>query len=523
MKILKNDDDAQFNSRSSFGPKSSALDSLFILTYGDTICVAIVGILSLLRLPEPLWGDQALFMVGGEAIRNGAVLYQDFWDVKPPGIFGVYTLAGTLFGFTGVGMHVLDALWMGALGLMLRLTLARYFVRSWIAILLPWMAVGLYLSVIQPNDQMQVESLVGLPIYTLVWCTWMAVQQPEHRSRWLFLSGIAGGVVLLFKLIFLPFIAGFWLVYLLHSLVRQRQSVVSAMGHLIVPVVLGILMPIGPVMIYWASQGMLGEVYYTLVQHPARMVKELPSKQASEFIGTFVGWLKRSFPLLVLASLAGARLWKRMDFLMIQMVVWIGLGLAVISVQTLSWWAYHFFLLLVPMTVLAGKGIEVAVQLAQAKWGRVVVALALAVLLILNVRAIATTGYAMARSGLPINPDNLLAYQQRMSPLYPGLVNEVQWVNASGRVPGAIYVIGNPTLYVLSHRTQAIAFLGWIPEMMLREQWTVMGKQLEQARPVYLYIDRSNVQYIPSEFWPFVNRLYKSAQETTEGTWYELA
>ena len=520
MKVFQNDDDAQFDSNSR--SKSSVLNSPFILTYGDTICVAIVGLLSLLRLPEPLWGDQALFMVGGEAIRNGAVLYRDFWDVKPPGIFGVYTLAGTLFGFSGVGMHVLDALWMGALGLMLRLTLARYFVRSWIAILLPWMAVGLYLSIIQPNDQMQVESLVGLPIYTLVWCTWMAVKQPEHRSRWLFLSGIAGGVVLLFKLIFLPFIAGFWLVYLLHCLVRQRQSVVSAVGYLIVPVTLGILMPIGPVMIYWASQGMLGEVYYTLVQHPARMVKELQSKPISEFVSTLVSWVKRSFPLVLLASLAGAKLWKRMDFLMIQMVVWIGLGLAVISVQTLSWWAYHFFLLLVPMTVLAGKGIEVALQSDRAKWGRVVVAIALAVLLILNVRAIVKTGYAMARSGLPINPENLLAYQQRMSPLYPGLVNESQWVNAPGRVPGAIYVIGNPTLYVLSHRTQAIAFLGWIPEMMLREQWTVMGKQLEQARPVYLYIDKSNVQYIPSEFWPFVNRLYKSAQETAEGTWYEL-
>ena len=520
MKVFQNDDDAQFDSNSR--SKSSVLNSRFILTYGDTICVAIVGILSLLRLPEPLWGDQALFMVGGEAIRNGAVLYRDFWDVKPPGIFGAYTLAGTLFGFSGVGMHVLDVLWMGALGLMLRLTLARYFARSWIAILLPWMAVGLYLSVIQPNDQMQVESLVGLPIYTLVWCTWMAVKQPEHRSRWLFLSGVAGGVVLLFKLIFLPFIAGFWLVYLLHSLMRQRQSFVSAVGHLIVPVTLGILMPIVPVMIYWASQGMLGEIYYTLVQHPARMVKELPSKPISEFMSTSVGWFKRSFPLLVLASLAGARLWKRMDFLMIQMVVWLGLGLTVISVQTLSWWAYHFFLFLVPMTVLAGKGIEVALQSAHAKWGRVVVAIALAVLLVLNVRAIVKTGYAMTRSGLPINPENLLAYQKRISPLYSSLVNEAQWVNAPGRVPGAIYVIGNPTLYVLSHRTQAIAFLGWIPEMMLREQWTVMGKQLDKARPVYLYIDKSNVQYIPSEFWPFVNRLYKSAQETTEGTWYEL-
>ncbi len=319
--------------------KLPVLKSQFILTYGDYVCVAIVGVLSLLRLPEPLWGDQALFLVGGEAIRNGAVLYRDFWDVKPPGIFGVYMVAGTLFGFSGMGMHVFDAVWMGVLGLMLRLTMARYFVRSWIAILLPWIAVGLYLSVMQPNDQMQVETLVGLPIYALIWCTWMAVQQPEKRSRWLLLSGVAGGIVLLFKLIFLPLVLSFGLVYLLHCLFRQRQSVVSAVGHLLLPVTLGILMPLVPVMIYWASQGMLGEVYDTLIKLPPRMVKELPSKPISEFIATFVSWLKRSFPLLVLANLVASRLCKRMDFLMMQMGVWLGLGLVVISAHTLSWWA----------------------------------------------------------------------------------------------------------------------------------------------------------------------------------------
>ena len=502
--------------------KLPVLKSQFILTYGDYICVAIVGSLSLLRLPEPLWGDQALFMVGGETIRNGAMLYRDFWDVKPPGIYGAYTLAGVLFGFSGIGMHVFDAIWMGAVGLMLRLTLAHYFVRSWIAILQPWMAVGLYLSVIQPNDQMQVESLVGLPIYALVWCTWMAVQQPEKRSRWLFLSGIAGGIILLFKLIFLPLVLSFWLVYLLHCVVRQGHSVISAVGYLLVPITLGLLMPIVPVLIYWASQGMLEEVYYTLIKLPPRMIGELPSKPISEFVGTFASWLKRSFPLLVLASLAGVKLWKRMDFLMMQMVVWLGLGLVIISVQTLSWWAYHFFLLLVPMAVLAGKGIDVALQSVRPKWGRVVVLGALVVLLILNVRAIDKTGYAMARSGLPTSPENLLAYQKRMSPIYQMLSDEVGWVNDPVRLPGPIYVIGNPTLYVLSRRTQAIAFLGWIPAMMLREQWSTIEKQLDEARPTYLYIERNNVKFIPPEFWPFVNRVYKAAQETPEGTWYEL-
>jgi hypothetical protein len=81
--------------------------------------------------------DQALFIIGGEAISKGAILYRDFWDVKPPGIFGVYTLGGKLFGFTGAGIHIFDGVWMGARAIMLRVALGHYFTRSWIAMRSP--------------------------------------------------------------------------------------------------------------------------------------------------------------------------------------------------------------------------------------------------------------------------------------------------------------------------------------------------------------------------------------------------
>lgn len=50
----------------------------------------------LLRLPsivEPYWyGDEGIYAVIGQAIRDGAVLYRDIWDNKPPGLYLIYAL-----------------------------------------------------------------------------------------------------------------------------------------------------------------------------------------------------------------------------------------------------------------------------------------------------------------------------------------------------------------------------------------------------------------------------------------------
>ena len=495
-----------------------------LLRYGEISVIAIVIFLALLRVPEPFWVDQVPFMLYAEQFAKGALLYRDFWDIKPPGIYGVYLIAGKMFGFTGVGMHLFDGFWMIALAAMLRLTLAQYFTRSWIAILLPWLSAGVYFSVLDPNDQMQVETLIGLPMYTLVWCTWQAIQHPKTRWRWLFLSGIAGGIILLFKLIFLPLIVGLWLVYLLHALVKQKQPWVMAVVNSVVPVLLGISMPIIPVLLYWASTGMLGDAFYTMVQHPVIMVKNLPKKPFMTLIKSIFSWFRRFAPLTVLSVLAIVRMirTKKLDYLMIQMIVWLGLGLITISIQTQSWWRYHFFLLLVPIVVLAAKGIDLALQSPSRRWDRGLVAVCLLGIVGFNVLAVGKMGLAMTRSGFPFAPETQLAYQTQLSPTYALAEQEVKFVNEPGRKPGPIYVIGDPTLYVLSNRTQAIPLLGTISAILLPDQWTLMQTQLKTARPAYLYIVNDDVQYIPAEFFEFLKQMYSPARKTIGGNWYEI-
>jgi len=196
--------------------------------------------------------------------------------------------------------------------------------------------------------------------------------------------------------------------------------------------------------------------------------------------------------------------------------------LLTISIQTQSWWRYHFFLLLVPIAVLAAKGIDLALQSQARRWNRGLVAACLLGLVGFNVLAVGNTSMAMARSGLPLTSETQLAYQTQLAPNYALAEEAVKFVNEPGRKPGPMYVIGDPTFYVLANRTQAIPLLGTISAILLPNQWTLMQAQLKAARPPYLYIVNNDVQYIPVEFFEFLKQMYSPAQKTIGGTWYEI-
>jgi hypothetical protein len=65
--------------------------------------VLLILVAIILRLPnlfEPYWyGDEAIYLTFGEAIRQGRVPYLEIFDHKPPAIYILAALAGSLFWF----------------------------------------------------------------------------------------------------------------------------------------------------------------------------------------------------------------------------------------------------------------------------------------------------------------------------------------------------------------------------------------------------------------------------------------
>lgn len=62
--------------------------------------IAVLVIIFLLRLPslfEPYWyGDEGIYLILGQTMQRGAVLYRDIWDNKPPLLYMIYALHPTL-------------------------------------------------------------------------------------------------------------------------------------------------------------------------------------------------------------------------------------------------------------------------------------------------------------------------------------------------------------------------------------------------------------------------------------------
>jgi hypothetical protein len=490
----------------------------------DYIAFGTVLLLGIMRLPEPLWGDQALFLVGGEAIHAGALLYRDFWDLKPPGIYGLYTLAGSLFGFHEVGMHLMDLLWMLGLALGLRVTLGNRFSTPWVAKLLPWIAVGTYFAIIDPRQQMQVESLVGLPLYFTAWFLTKAGQLPfrerGYRWRYLVLAGVTGGIVLLMKLIYLPLLLAFWTIYLLHGVLKRGEKLWLSLGDSFGFLLLGVMLPITPVLLYWLVTGTLDDAFYTMFQHPPKMLKELPHIEPVRFWKAFA-WFCRNFtPMLVLAGVAIVYSFRRLDLLMMQMSVWLGLGLLMVFAQSQSWWTYHFVLFLVPVAVLGGLGMDCLWRSRQS-FRRGFVIAALLYMVALNLLGFAQMTLSMVRSQFDFTATGLARYHRLVSPVYAEATAETAFLKQPNSLPGKVYFIGDPVFYLVSDRAQAVPLVGWIPEILLREQWVELVAQIQRAKPAYLFVDAYDQSYVPESFMRSLMSDYRVLRRSQVGTWYE--
>src|SRR5438477_2964269 len=189
----------------------------------DLLTVGITALLGVMHLPCPFGGDQTLFVLYALKLSQGADLYRDVWDVKQPGIFSFYLLAGKLFGFSEVGVHTLELLYMTGFSVALIFTCKRYFRTPWVASLVPLLSVGFYYAFAGSNHLTKLEPLVGFPIFLLLYWACEASSNDKHVRGLFFLSGLMGGVVLLFKLVLLPIPLASWLAALVFA-ARGKSS-----------------------------------------------------------------------------------------------------------------------------------------------------------------------------------------------------------------------------------------------------------------------------------------------------------
>jgi len=497
---------------------------------GDLLVLLAVLALGLLHLPYPFGWDQSLFTLGGERLAAGGVLYRDFWDVKQPGIYGFYLVAGRLCGFSEPGVHLFELLWMMAFARTLLVTLRRRWGPGPAATLAPLFVVGAYYAGATDYYLTQVEGLVGFPLYLTLWFATRGADE-EPRAWRAFASGLCGAVVLLFKLVFLPLVAAFWLLALVDA--ARRRGVARALAVVALPVALGLLLPIAAVLVFFARLDLLGTLVWTYFTHPAYLLAQIHGGQAARLVDGLQRFLLRFAPLVGLATVGAGATGGRRDPLGIGLVVWLAVGIPVILVQRWSGWPYHELLLLAPLGVLAAAGVGALAPFLDRPGaeGRAARRLAVAGLVALFAGLIgfaAMKGAQLARAGFALTAAGRATYQERVSGPYRGISQDAALLAAPGRRPGTVFTIENPIVYRLAGRPVAPAFRGVLfPMAMGAAEWAALTERLAGAPPAFILVEW---RYLPlmtgsapraASLAGYLAAGYRVAFTTDRGAWYE--
>ncbi|MCB0602866.1 MAG: glycosyltransferase family 39 protein [Saprospiraceae bacterium] len=263
------------------------------------ILVLVVLVLSrLYYLPIAFDRDEGSYLYFGKLILHGELPYQDFYEIKPPGIFYSYALIAALFGTSPIGAHVaLLAIKLASGYLLFRIS-RRYADSSfaWLAIL----AYGLYST----NPYLQDLAMVSEHLTTL--CTlggiWMLHQALDKKKNfWWIGSGIILAWSVLIKqtglFYFLPAI-----VIAIGETKAQRQPM-PWKGLIFL---LGASISTGLVMLLllW-MQGSLPEAYHWLVERPLNYAEVIGDDQKTDLRSHFISLASKTLWMLGIVSAVG--------------------------------------------------------------------------------------------------------------------------------------------------------------------------------------------------------------------------
>jgi hypothetical protein len=460
----------------------------------DAFALLFVLTLGLVNLPQPFAWDQALFAINARVLNDGGALYRDVWDVKQPGIYLFYWLGGRAFGFSEAGIHALELLWNLGLALAILTMLRRSFRVSWGPAVAAVLAVGYACALMRDGDITQVESLVGLPLFICA-----AASLPEAAGPPRFggavVSGIAGSVALLFKLVFAPIVVSFWLLALIEAVRLESTGRARRLVRLTTAFGLGAMIPIATTIAWLAASGVLGQAWHVWTDVSARYLAMAQQSGHHRLLRAGRWFTGGWWPVLVLAVLGIAPAIRRRG-IGVRMVAWIIVASIVIFLQRWSYWQYQFLLFAVPIGVLAALGTEWLARSSReagARVRRVALAAILVAAVFSAVAALAIRLVPLVQNGFALSDAGRARYMEAVSSddLYAVLRRDTELLRRPSARRGPIYVLGNPMINWITDRVPAAPRHGAVlPSYMSPQDWEGVTARLVTHPPAYVVLQK---------------------------------
>ena len=486
------------------------------------LTIALIGAS---RIPEPFDGDQALFTLMARSLHRGATLYVDVWDNKQPGIFLFYGLAGRVFGFSEVGVHLFELIYQLITAAVLMWLMQRELRQRSVACLAAFLTVGSFYLSATGWHLGQVEGLVGLPILVSLALASQSAGSPTERRTRMLGAGAAAGVVALFKLMLAPIPALAWLVAYSAHRSEEGPSADRFFRDWLLPAVTGTGLVLGGTALWAGLRGGLPELFWATFTYPVLASAELAQAPWAR-LGHSALWFVRSYGIGILLAAGCGLGWRgwRKEIAVIQALAWLLLGAGAIVAQKLSFYEYHFLLLVPPLGILAARGSDGVVE--RVDWLRARPQVAVVALTAMAVGGGYRPTLTRVSSALHVlaEPSPLIAYQDRRSPAYRRWHSELAFLNHSSALAGPIYVFGDPRVLWLGHREQAGAIHGWSWGKFVQPLWDRLPRQLDTTRPAYVLVSPQFAELLRERSpatMALLRERYQVRDSSRSGTWYQ--
>lgn len=461
------------------------------------IALLLLVLFAALRYFYPLAGDQTLFLLGAKLMAAGKDLYIDFWDIKQPGIFYLYKLGGSLFGFTQQGIRILDAAWMILGSLFIFVTLRGYYYHRWLSAAVPVAAFVSYYAFSWNWQLSQLEIFVALPIFLSLW-----LLTGRHRTgrarllRYLLSGAVAGGVVT-FKLALAPiFIVAFALAVIETASVRRPLPLLLHGVRLLAAYAAGVFTVLGAVCLVFWMKGALDELLWTSFVFPFHAIAETQGKPLLRLVRGLTWFAASLFPWLLLSVFVLPRVFKADEPMLTRlMLAWFLVGFASIVLQSFSWYEYHYLLLFLPVAVLGVRGLDLLLQRLADRMGDErpwTMRGASAFLCLLAIAPVLPAGISGAFDYLRafrLDRVGIEGFRAEHGRFYAE-ASQVGDIIRNDPLPGDIYVFGYPLIYLKSERAPALPISGWTWEYHLKSEWETLPGELKRATPAFIFVEQ---------------------------------
>lgn len=489
------------------------------------LAVLIVCGLGITAIYFPFGPDQSVVMGAATSIRDGGLLYVDYWDNKQPGLYWFYALAGSLFGYTEQGVHTFELIFLLLFSGFLMLSLRPFLSAPYLSALAPIATIATYYAAVTEYELTQSEFVVSVPIFIGLFCVLKGNQKNTTTAVFWMLSGVAAAITVLFKLILVPIFIGFW-VWGLWSARNQTASVTDLLGARILPVFVGGAGVIFCILFWFYQAGNLPQLIWTSFTYPTQALLEAPSAVPSRLITAAAFYTQYLLVWLPFAGYCIFRLFKNQAPQPVAYIaIWLVIACVLFLIQRFSWWQYHTLMFFVPTGLLAVFGLDLVIkdlfpstESVRRYWASAILAVTL---------------MGSLYSPFIIRTEKLLhhtfisgqgprGYQYSMGTHYRRHWEDTRFLREAGSVDGPIYVFGHPKVYEYAQRDIPHAIIGSSWEFYLPEQVDDILQTLLNKNTAYVFVGVEDYKLfkLNRRIAEFIAVHYRFLKEDSSGKWF---